>query len=174
MVGGRNIPARMEHRRGLSLNGISKETDENLDLFSRNRRSLSLASSDESDGTSHSSSLSTSISSFSLVYFDSVDQNALLNSQISRLPHVPLLLITPQYRLSQGLDNCSFLQFNSVVIDDVLELIRCYESKADPLCGCFFFYCWVISYEFIICSCCSSVFEPWNRLSGCFLGLFCV
>ncbi|KAH7865233.1 hypothetical protein Vadar_003936 [Vaccinium darrowii] len=49
MVGGRNIPARMEHRRGLSLNGISKETDENLDLFSRNRRSLSLASSDESD-----------------------------------------------------------------------------------------------------------------------------
>ncbi|KAG5550790.1 hypothetical protein RHGRI_015675 [Rhododendron griersonianum] len=50
LAGGRNIPAGMEHRRGLSFNGgMPKETDENLDLFSRNRRSLSVASSDESD-----------------------------------------------------------------------------------------------------------------------------
>ncbi|XP_059641713.1 uncharacterized protein LOC132283721 [Cornus florida] len=43
------IGGRSQHRRGLSLNGISKDTDENLDLFSRNRRTLSVASSDESD-----------------------------------------------------------------------------------------------------------------------------
>ncbi|GFY83875.1 hypothetical protein Acr_03g0006490 [Actinidia rufa] len=49
LVGGRNIPARPQHRRGMSLTGMSKDTDENLDLFSRNRRSLSVASSDESD-----------------------------------------------------------------------------------------------------------------------------
>ncbi|GFY82506.1 hypothetical protein Acr_02g0007460 [Actinidia rufa] len=49
LVGGRNIPSRMQHRRGLSLTGMSKDTDENLDLFSRNRRSLSVASSNESD-----------------------------------------------------------------------------------------------------------------------------
>ncbi|PSS32769.1 Protein Ycf2 like [Actinidia chinensis var. chinensis] len=49
LVGGRNIPARTQHRRGMSLTGMSKDTDENLDLFSRNRRSLSVASSDESD-----------------------------------------------------------------------------------------------------------------------------
>ncbi|OVA13687.1 hypothetical protein BVC80_1767g6 [Macleaya cordata] len=47
--GGRNIPAASQHRRGRSLTGIPKETDENLDLFSRNRRSLPIASSDESD-----------------------------------------------------------------------------------------------------------------------------
>ncbi|XP_059639987.1 uncharacterized protein LOC132282353 [Cornus florida] len=46
------IGGRSQHRRGLSLNGISEDTDENLDLFSRNRRSLSVASSDESDGFS--------------------------------------------------------------------------------------------------------------------------
>lgn len=53
LVGGRNIPALSRHRRGHSLTGISKETaDENLDLFSRNRRTLSVTSSDESsDGT---------------------------------------------------------------------------------------------------------------------------
>ncbi|XP_028120638.1 leucine-rich repeat extensin-like protein 5 [Camellia sinensis] len=51
MIGGRNIPAGTQHRRGLSLTGMSRDADENLDLFSRNRRSLSVASSDESDGT---------------------------------------------------------------------------------------------------------------------------
>ncbi|KAL8038901.1 hypothetical protein ABFX02_10G001500 [Erythranthe guttata] len=48
--GGRNFP--LNHRRGLSINGVpnSKDsTDENLDLFSKSRRSLSVASSDESD-----------------------------------------------------------------------------------------------------------------------------
>ncbi|XP_057513591.1 uncharacterized protein LOC130795481 [Actinidia eriantha] len=49
LLGGRNIPSRTQHRRGLSLTGMSKDTDENLDLFSRNRRSLSVASSNESD-----------------------------------------------------------------------------------------------------------------------------
>ncbi|GAV89118.1 hypothetical protein CFOL_v3_32538 [Cephalotus follicularis] len=49
LVGGRNIPA---HRRGQSLNVISKDSDENLDLFSRNRRTLSVASSDESSEVS--------------------------------------------------------------------------------------------------------------------------
>ncbi|KAI7996659.1 hypothetical protein LOK49_LG10G02444 [Camellia lanceoleosa] len=49
MIGGRNIPAGTQHRRGLSLTGMSRDADENLDLFSRNRRSLSVASSDESD-----------------------------------------------------------------------------------------------------------------------------
>uniref|UniRef100_A0A5B7AFL4 Putative GPI-anchored protein PB15E9.01c n=2 Tax=Davidia involucrata TaxID=16924 RepID=A0A5B7AFL4_DAVIN len=49
LIGGRNTPVGSQHRRGLSLNGISRDTDENLDLFSRNRRSLSVASSDESD-----------------------------------------------------------------------------------------------------------------------------
>ncbi|KAF5953530.1 hypothetical protein HYC85_006386 [Camellia sinensis] len=49
LAAGRNIPTRAQHRRGLSLTGISRDTDENLDLFSRNRRSLSVASSDESD-----------------------------------------------------------------------------------------------------------------------------
>lgn len=53
LVGGRNIPAVSQHRRGRSLNGVIRDTtDENLDLFSRNRRSLSVTSSDESsDGT---------------------------------------------------------------------------------------------------------------------------
>ncbi|KAL6988212.1 hypothetical protein U1Q18_013959 [Sarracenia purpurea var. burkii] len=49
MVSGRNMPARTQHRRGLSLTGMSKDADEKLDLFSRTRRSLSVASSDESD-----------------------------------------------------------------------------------------------------------------------------
>ncbi|GMQ02187.1 hypothetical protein CsSME_00048538 [Camellia sinensis var. sinensis] len=42
----RNIPARTQHRRGLSLTG-----EENLDLFSQSRRSLSVASFNESDCT---------------------------------------------------------------------------------------------------------------------------
>ncbi|GKV04306.1 hypothetical protein SLEP1_g16478 [Rubroshorea leprosula] len=47
--GGRNIPVVSRHRRGQSLNGgfPAKDSDENLDLFSRNRRSFSVASSDE-------------------------------------------------------------------------------------------------------------------------------
>ncbi|KAK3017751.1 hypothetical protein RJ639_005067 [Escallonia herrerae] len=49
VVGWRNAAAGYPHRRGMSLTGIYKDTDENMDLFSRNRRSLSVASSDESD-----------------------------------------------------------------------------------------------------------------------------
>ncbi|KAF8394801.1 hypothetical protein HHK36_018737 [Tetracentron sinense] len=49
LAGGRPLPAGSLHRRGRSLAGFSRDTDENLDLFSRNRRSLSVASSDESD-----------------------------------------------------------------------------------------------------------------------------
>ncbi|CAK9153783.1 unnamed protein product [Ilex paraguariensis] len=45
----RNVPMGSQHRRGLSFTGIAKDSDENLDLFSRNRPSLSVASSDESD-----------------------------------------------------------------------------------------------------------------------------
>ncbi|XP_059428322.1 uncharacterized protein LOC132162090 [Corylus avellana] len=53
LLGGRNIPALSRHRRGQSLTAISKETaDENLDLFSRNRRTLSVTSSDESSDVS--------------------------------------------------------------------------------------------------------------------------
>lgn len=54
LVGGRNIPVGMhlhhQHRRGHSLTGSTKDTsDENhLDLFSKSRRSLSVASSDDS------------------------------------------------------------------------------------------------------------------------------
>ncbi|XP_047322263.1 flocculation protein FLO11 [Impatiens glandulifera] len=49
-TGGRNVPVGALHRRGLSLNGMSKDSDDNkLDLFSKNRRSLSVVSSDESD-----------------------------------------------------------------------------------------------------------------------------
>ncbi|XAR55718.1 Non-specific serine/threonine protein kinase [Bertholletia excelsa] len=49
LVGGRSIATGTQHRRGTSLSGMSRDTDENLDLFSRNRRSLSVVSSDESD-----------------------------------------------------------------------------------------------------------------------------
>ncbi|KDP21847.1 hypothetical protein JCGZ_00634 [Jatropha curcas] len=55
LVGGRKFPAAslsQHHRRGQSLNGLSKDSDENLDLFSKNRRSLSVASSDESSDVS--------------------------------------------------------------------------------------------------------------------------
>ncbi|KAL5738936.1 hypothetical protein ACOSP7_027884 [Xanthoceras sorbifolium] len=62
LVGGRNFPAglglqQQQHRRGRSLTGFSKDAapDENhLDLFSKTRRSLSVASSDDnsSDGAS--------------------------------------------------------------------------------------------------------------------------
>lgn len=48
LVAARNFPVSHNHRRGHSLNGFSKDTDENLDLFSKNRRSLSVASSDDS------------------------------------------------------------------------------------------------------------------------------
>ncbi|XP_057971440.1 uncharacterized threonine-rich GPI-anchored glycoprotein PJ4664.02 [Malania oleifera] len=49
LVGGRNILDGSLHRRGRSLTGFSKEAAENLDLFSKNRRTLSVASSDESE-----------------------------------------------------------------------------------------------------------------------------
>ncbi|GAY32313.1 hypothetical protein CUMW_001750 [Citrus unshiu] len=58
LVGGRNIPVGMhlhhQHRRGQSLTGSTKDTsDENhLDLFSKSRRSLSVASSDDSSDVS--------------------------------------------------------------------------------------------------------------------------
>lgn len=48
--GGRNVPIISQHRRGRSLTGIPRETDENLDLFSKNRRSLPIPSPEESDG----------------------------------------------------------------------------------------------------------------------------
>lgn len=58
LVGGRNIPVGMhlhhQHRRGQSLTGVTKDaSDENhLDLFSKTRRSLSVASSDDSSDVS--------------------------------------------------------------------------------------------------------------------------
>ncbi|XP_043702116.1 mucin-5AC-like isoform X3 [Telopea speciosissima] len=48
-AGGRSVLNGSQHRRGRSISGVTKDTDENLDLFSRNRRSLSVTSSDESD-----------------------------------------------------------------------------------------------------------------------------
>ncbi|KAI3845434.1 hypothetical protein MKW92_004886 [Papaver armeniacum] len=48
-AGNKNVPVTSQHRRGRSLTGIPKETDENLDLFSRNRRSLPVTASDEAD-----------------------------------------------------------------------------------------------------------------------------
>lgn len=51
MITGKNFPISSQHRRGLSLNGASREPDDNLDLFSKSRRSVSVASSDETDGT---------------------------------------------------------------------------------------------------------------------------
>lgn len=54
LAGGRNIPAISQFRRGnnnnnnnISQNGFSRDSDENLDLFSKIRRSFPLASSDE-------------------------------------------------------------------------------------------------------------------------------
>ncbi|KAL3615817.1 hypothetical protein CASFOL_040111 [Castilleja foliolosa] len=44
---GRNAP--INHRRGTSLNGAPVSSDDPLDLFSKSRRSFSIASSDESD-----------------------------------------------------------------------------------------------------------------------------
>ncbi|KAJ7950140.1 mucin-17 isoform X1 [Quillaja saponaria] len=54
LFGTRITPVRsqQQHRRGQSLVGIAKESDENLDLFSKNRRTLSVASSDESSDVS--------------------------------------------------------------------------------------------------------------------------
>ncbi|XP_077216165.1 serine/arginine repetitive matrix-like protein [Tasmannia lanceolata] len=50
ITGGRSIPPGSQHRRGRSLTGIPVDRDENLDLFSRNRRILPVASpSVESD-----------------------------------------------------------------------------------------------------------------------------
>ncbi|CAN4115834.1 unnamed protein product [Withania somnifera] len=49
MISGKNFPISSQHRRGLSLKGVSREPDDNLDLFSKSRRSVSVASSDESD-----------------------------------------------------------------------------------------------------------------------------
>lgn len=55
VIGSRNASLASQHRRGLSLNGgpvtLSKDSsdDNNLDLFSKSRRSLSVPSSDESD-----------------------------------------------------------------------------------------------------------------------------
>ncbi|XP_038721488.1 translation initiation factor IF-2-like isoform X2 [Tripterygium wilfordii] len=55
-VGGRNVPGtgsqKQQHRRGQSLTFPSKDTDENLDLFSKNLRGLSVASSDVSSDVS--------------------------------------------------------------------------------------------------------------------------
>lgn len=54
MMNGRNVRESLlgslnHHRRGHSFNGVANNNhDDNLDLFSNNRRSLSLASSDES------------------------------------------------------------------------------------------------------------------------------
>uniref|UniRef100_A0A2N9FU02 Uncharacterized protein n=1 Tax=Fagus sylvatica TaxID=28930 RepID=A0A2N9FU02_FAGSY len=54
LIGGRNIPAGSQHRRGHSLTSISKDNaaDEHLDLFSKNRRTLSVTSSEESSDVS--------------------------------------------------------------------------------------------------------------------------
>ncbi|KAG5585780.1 hypothetical protein H5410_046214 [Solanum commersonii] len=51
LITGKNFPISSQHRRGLSLNGASREPDDNLDLFSKSRRSVSVASSDETDVT---------------------------------------------------------------------------------------------------------------------------
>ncbi|XP_010252002.1 PREDICTED: cell wall adhesin EAP1-like [Nelumbo nucifera] len=51
LAGGRNSLAGPQLRKGRSNVGFSRETDENLDLFSRNRRSLPVGSSDERDGS---------------------------------------------------------------------------------------------------------------------------
>ncbi|XP_027352258.1 mucin-5AC isoform X2 [Abrus precatorius] len=53
MMNGRNVRESLlgslnNHRRGHSFNGVANNNDDNLDLFSNNRRSLSLASSDDS------------------------------------------------------------------------------------------------------------------------------
>lgn len=72
MMSGRNVRESLlgslnNHRRGHSFNGVANNNhDDNLDLFSNNRRSLSLASSDESsDGDCFAcSSSNTSVSCF--------------------------------------------------------------------------------------------------------------
>ncbi|RVW80797.1 hypothetical protein CK203_047837 [Vitis vinifera] len=46
-AGPRTIPVVSHHRRGRSLTGMPRDADENLDLFSRNRRTLSVVSSEE-------------------------------------------------------------------------------------------------------------------------------
>ncbi|XP_077239297.1 uncharacterized protein LOC143880305 [Tasmannia lanceolata] len=61
--GGRSTPAGTQHRRGRSLTGISAERDENLDLFSRNRRILPVAvPSVESDASMKLGRLSVKLS----------------------------------------------------------------------------------------------------------------
>ncbi|KAG7027524.1 hypothetical protein SDJN02_11538 [Cucurbita argyrosperma subsp. argyrosperma] len=48
IAGGRNGSVLSQHRHGHSFTGISRDSDENLDLFSKNRRSLSVAASEDS------------------------------------------------------------------------------------------------------------------------------
>lgn len=53
--GGRTTPvvsSQQHHRRGNSFTAISKKCDENLDLFSRSRRTVSLTPDHHSDGQS--------------------------------------------------------------------------------------------------------------------------
>ncbi|KAL4021464.1 mucin-5AC [Cucumis melo var. makuwa] len=52
LSGSRNAPLLSQHRRGHSFTGISRDSDENLDLFSKNRRSLSVTASDDSSDAS--------------------------------------------------------------------------------------------------------------------------
>ncbi|TKY65648.1 flocculation protein FLO1 [Spatholobus suberectus] len=57
MMSGRNVRESLlgslnHHRRGHSFNGVANNRDDNLDLFSNNRRTLSLASSDDSSDVS--------------------------------------------------------------------------------------------------------------------------
>ncbi|KAM1095202.1 hypothetical protein ACFX13_010286 [Malus domestica] len=53
LAGGRNFPMGSQHRRGQSLNLAAKDSDDGgLDLFSKNRHTLSVTSSDESSDVS--------------------------------------------------------------------------------------------------------------------------
>ncbi|CAN6696629.1 unnamed protein product [Malus baccata var. baccata] len=53
LAGGRNFPTGSQHRQGQSLNLALNDSDEgDLDLFSKNRRTLSVTSSDESSDVS--------------------------------------------------------------------------------------------------------------------------
>ncbi|KAB2630398.1 serine/arginine repetitive matrix protein 1 [Pyrus ussuriensis x Pyrus communis] len=53
LAGGRNFPMGSQHRRGQSLHLAAKDSDDGgLDLFSKNRRTLSVTSSDESSDVS--------------------------------------------------------------------------------------------------------------------------
>ncbi|KAM1818465.1 hypothetical protein PS2_000222 [Malus domestica] len=53
LAGGRNFPMGSQHRRGQNLNLAAKDSDDGgLDLFSKNRHTLSVTSSDESSDVS--------------------------------------------------------------------------------------------------------------------------